>query len=336
MTAAAKDVTLPSPLATAMERLTADFRTFVAGLQKKDPTDKSWMDTARAKCLELSAQLSEIQSRWGDRRHAFAGMMEQTRASLLTAAGELAQNIRETPNAQKLRTLQATMVRRYEDFVAGLKNTPLWTRTDRPKVRSLRVPRVTRSLVHIALGTTAVLLYELLLTKTLALTLLFSFLAVFVGLEISRRFSSRFNDFMVDTLFGLISRPQERYRINSATYYLLAMTLVATVLPKTAACAGVLMLAFGDPLASMAGSRLGRLRLFYDKSLVGSLTFLTVTTSVVFIYFLLFATGYTPLEMLGIASLVALVGTVVELISQHIDDNLTIPLACSLFLVIWF
>jgi dolichol kinase len=228
------------------------------------------------------------------------------------------------------------LVRRYEDFVAQWGAVRESASGGLLRFRSLRLPKTARSVLHVAAGLGGVLLYQFVLSQAQALTILASLLAVFTGLEISRRFSQRFNDFMVYRVFGAISRPQERYRINSASYYLLALTLITWLTPRPAACAAVLVLAFGDPTASWIGNRWGRLRLANDKSLEGSLAFFGISAPVLFAYLLLVMGQMSAMQCLLAAASICAVGTLVELFSHDLDDNFTVPVACALTGLLWF
>lgn len=320
------------PSIDVIQNLAADFRQFVASLQQAKSTDRAWVRTAQERCQELSERFEQLRVSLAARRQSVAEAFGDVRASLSKAAEELA----EKYNRQSMKEMQASLVRRYEDFVAQVRTSRLFSDKTRLRFRSLRLPKATRSIFHAGMGLACVLMYQLLFSQQMALTILGSALALFASLEISRRFSRRWNDFMVYKLFGAISRPQERYKTNSATYYLLAMTLITLLTPREAVCMALLVLGFGDPLASAVGSRWGRIRLTNDKSLIGSLAFFSISLVACFVYLSAVA-GHLPiLNVLGICAAVALVGAVVELFSHRFDDNFTIPVACALTGLIWF
>jgi len=104
---------------------------------------------------------------------------------------------------------------------------------------------------------------------------------------------------------------------------------VVLLTPHTAACAAVLILALADPVASLVGSRWGRTKLFKDKSLQGSLAFFATGFSAAAAYLLLAGPLAWPLALAAAAGMAA-VGTLVELFSDSLDDNFTVPVACAL------
>lgn len=311
-----------------IQNLALEFREFVASLHKPEVGNHSWAQMAQHRCLELSRKFAEVYDSISVRSQAAPGMLNEIQLCLERYSKELAQRY----NRQQIREIQASLVRKYEDFVAQMRQS-FSSQGVRLKFQSLRYPRVARSALHAALGLVCVLLYELLLSKSAALIVLISSLSFFVALEVSRRFSQRFNNFLVYRLFGAISRPQEQYKTNSATYYLLAITICTAFATKEAVCIALLVLAFGDPVASIVGSRWGKYRLFNDKSLVGSLAFWLASTVASALY--LVSVGLPIVHCLAIAGSVAAVGAATELFSGRIDDNFTIPIACTLLCSLW-
>jgi dolichol kinase len=89
------------------------------------------------------------------------------------------------------------------------------------------------------------------------------------------------------------------------------------------AVASLFFLAVGDPVASAVGQRWGRVRIRY-KTLEGSLAFFLFSCAGGAIL------GSTVLS-LGLSAIIAgaLLAALAELLSFHLDDNLTIPLASS-------
>ena len=84
------------------------------------------------------------------------------------------------------------------------------------------------------------------------------------------------------------------------------------------------------------GARWGRIRLYNDKSLLGSAVFFAAGSIVSTIYLALAVAPMSPLRMIAIATSVSLVGTVVELFSDRLDDNFTIPVTCAAMAMLWF
>ena len=180
-------------------------------------------------------------------------------------------------------------------------------------------------------GTICVLLYQFLLDRHLALILMGGFLSVFLTLEITRRFSDSWNEFLVHKVFGIIARPHERTKTNGATYFLVSMFLLVLMFPqKPVVQLAVLVLAFADPAASVFGKLWGRRKLFKDKSFLGTSAFLVVAFAVVLGFLTLAVPAFGFPKALLVATVVAVFATVTELFSIRIDDNLSIPIVSAL------
>lgn len=234
----------------------------------------------------------------------------------------------QTPEAPRLREQHAALARGYEDLLLAARDARLENAEKLNRSRQLKPTNYARNLFHAGMGVFAVSLYHFVLSRAQALWVLGSVLAVFAALELSRRFSSRWNDFLVDKAFGAISRPSERHRLNSSTLYVFALLLITALFPKLAVEAAILILGVADPAASVIGRRFGRRKLFRDKSVAGSLGFWGAG-SLSCAVLLGLATDW-PLWYVGLAALlVSLVGAVTELLSSRVDDNFSIPMMCA-------
>lgn len=338
----------PNPeLAEVLPTIATELRQLAAKLSKPQLSDARWVTAMRDKQRELAEQIAALRARCGDqleqlgaqlktRQTALTETLAQLSADLQRGARELAERASK-PGAAKgaLRELGSTLTRRYEDLVEQVKALEIWKPASETELRALRLPRPVRSLLHVVTGLGVVLLYQV-VSRTTALWILAGFAMTFAGLEISRRFSKRWNDFMVDKVFGLIVRPRERYQTNSATYYLFAMLGIFWFAPHPAVCLALLVLAFGDPAASFIGARWGRVRLYNDKSLLGSAVFFAAGSIASTVYLALAVAPMSPLRMIAIATSVSAVGTVVELFSDRLDDNFTIPVTCAAMAMLWF
>jgi len=94
----------------------------------------------------------------------------------------------------------------------------------------------------------------------------------------------------------------------------LGIFLSYLVFGKESTIVGVLLLAFGDAFAGLVGTLFGKKRV-WGKSLEGSFAFF-------------FSSFLVLLPIIGLrdALIIALVGTLVELLPLKLDDNLTLPL----------
>jgi dolichol kinase len=188
-----------------------------------------------------------------------------------------------------------------------------------------------RTLFHMAMGTLAICLYQFVINLRQAMIILLSLLSITIGLEVTRRIWSRWNHILLTSrVFHPIARPREYHTVNSSTWYLTALCLIAPVFSQPAVSAGVLILAFADPAAAWVGKRYGKRKLHRQKSLVGSLAFVVVAFAVASAFLLGFYPQFTLGQRLGAAALAATAGAVAELFSERIDDNFTVPIAAVL------
>ncbi len=325
-------VAAAEPSIDIIQNLAADFRQFVANLGHPQLGDKAWTQGVQRRCHELSERFDQLR----ETLSSFRQTKESTFNDLRNTLASLAEELAEASSRRKMKEIQSRLVQKYEDFVAQMKTLHFWDTHVQPRFRSLRLPQAKRSIFHVCSGIVGVILYQFIFSRQAILTILFSMLAILLVLEVSRRFSPRFNDFLVYRFFGAIARPQERYQTNSASYYALALTIIVLLTPQEAACLAVLVLAFGDPSASVIGHRFGKIRLANDKSLEGSLGFFAAAWIVSSLYLLLVVATLPWYLSLAAAASVALVGAVIELYSNKLDDNFTVPIACALTGFLWF
>lgn len=156
--------------------------------------------------------------------------------------------------------------------------------------------------------------------------------AAFAGtawtLEALRRVSPHWNDRLM-AFFGPIAHASESRRVNSATWYMTSLVVLAASGATILAVVGVAVLGFADPVAGLVGRRFGRTHLLHGRTLEGTATFFFVG--------LLAAFGAIVLlprpPSFGVAVLSAVAassaGAVAELFSRRIDDNLSVPLSAA-------
>lgn len=240
------------------------------------------------------------------------------------------------PSVKQARQAWTTLSLRYETMLESGRAHRL-----AKKVRQahLKPTNYARSVFHALSGLAGALLYHFLLSRNEAIAILLSIAAVFATLEVSRRLSKRWNDFLVDRAFGLIARPFERHHTNSSSYFLLALTVSVFVFPKEAVETGVLVLAFADPMATLIGKRYGRRKLLRDKSVVGTLAFLATALLVVALFSALAFSAWSLWQLAVFTLAISLVGTATETLTTRLDDNFTIPILCALaawpFVAFW-
>ena len=123
----------------------------------------------------------------------------------------------------------------------------------------------------------------------------------------------------VDWLLEVFERPGAPPGYGAFWFGVGTLLLLIYLSEVNQIAAGIFVLSLGDCFASVIG-RFGRIRLPYNKSktLEGVIAFFIVSSfSVIFI-------GWQGLALAAVASLV-------ESVNFHLDDNLTVPVACVAF-----
>ncbi len=306
---------------------------FVTNLQRPRLADGKWAGVVRQRCQELSRKVAVARASVQEQRQAL-------RLSLDRISGHLhayAQELEENRNIAQLKETYRSLAKGYELLRVELERyRKQYAVQVAYPLRRLKTINYARNVFHMAMGLTGVLMYEYLLTYHQACIVMLSLCTLFVSLEALRRFFPRWNDFMVDKLFGAISRPWERHQVNSSTYYAIGLALVTVFFPKPAAQIALLVLAFGDPMATLAGKAWGRRKLWKEKSCVGSgaFVFASFVATTAFLFLLPNSLGAT--SRIALALSVSLGGALAELFSNRVDDNLTIPLLCAMIAWLWF
>jgi dolichol kinase len=292
-----------------------------------DRCQEKWKNRSEA----LNDQVSQICSLLGEKKCQKEGQIHQSLNQLAKGLQSYSHQIavHSLPLEESLQEDVKTLSQAYEELIFHLQR-----KKNAGVIRRLKPKNYLRNLFHVVMATSGALLYEFVLSFEQAAFILISILSVFFFLEVTRRFSKRWNDFLVDRLFFVIARPGERYRTNSGFYYVLALVLLIFLFPSPAVIMGILILGFGDPAAAIVGKNFGKTKIYCEKSLEGSLGFLLVSFAVGLPYLF----WRTPLGLLD-ATLCALsaafVGALTELVSEKVDDNLTIPLAVGFVVFLW-
>lgn len=216
--------------------------------------------------------------------------------------------------------LKAQLRERY----AGLSTA---LRRERVKVPELRPTNYARSGFHVGAAGVCLGLVVMLTSEQLPWAA-GAFAAWAWTLESLRRVSKRANAAMM-RFFRPIAHEQERDRVNSATWYMTSLVILALTGSPLLCVTGVAVLGVADPLAGLVGRRFGRVRLMNGRTLEGSLTFVVAGMLAARGAMLLVDTPLGAGALWLTAGAAALVGGVVELVSRRIDDNLSIPLAAA-------
>lgn len=209
----------------------------------------------------------------------------------------------------------------YEDLVQALREQAV-------HVPSLRPTNYVRNLFHVLNSVVVIAIIELVPFEYIMWPASCA-LGLVWFLEISRRFSSGWND-KIMALFGPVAHPYENHRVNSGTWFVTALFFLALSGRPALGAIGVAVLGFADPAAALVGRRYGKHPLVNGRTLEGSSAFFVVgVLAVVAVLLTLHPELATGWRIGVVAGGAALVGTLVELFSFRIDDNLSIPLGTA-------
>lgn len=316
--------------------LADDLYDFTSRVQRPRPSDGAWREAVLAQCRDLADRARMARGVLMSRAEAVSPALDRLYDCLTEYAGTLA----DCDNARRLKELAGVMSDQYEDLRRRIRKyrrshrAELGAAAKPVELRPLKPTNYRRNLFHVGMGLFGVLMYELVLTRGWAVGITGVLAATVVLLELLRRIHPRLNSAL--TLpFRQIIRPWERNRPNSASWYSLSVFLAVLVMPQFAAELGVLTLAFADPAATLAGKRWGRLKLYNEKSVVGTLAFLGMAWLVGVVLFLLAGPAMPAWRSVSMLASVALVGTLTELACDRLDDNFAIPLLSAGVAALW-
>jgi dolichol kinase len=120
-------------------------------------------------------------------------------------------------------------------------------------------------------------------------------------------------------------KAHERHSLSGSFFYTSAAFITVLVFERNVAIAALLVLCVSDPLSSLLGRHFGRVRLPFNKSLEGSLTFFASS------FLILTISGFNP----GTSGIVSVVAALTELFTvRPVDDNFSIPLVTAFALTL--
>lgn len=183
-----------------------------------------------------------------------------------------------------------------------------------------------RALVHMLLGLTIAIL-GLFLPRAIGLSILGLVTAVFVSIEFMR-FRNRTVNLWFIRIYRPVVRHEEASRLTGASYLLIGSLLSFLIFSKEIASIAIAFMSVADPMAGIAGRKLGKTRLF-GKSLEGDLACLFFAIITALVYY--FAGVSVPLAAVLAGALAA---TTVEALSLPLNDNLTMPLVSGAIMTI--
>jgi dolichol kinase len=223
-----------------------------------------------------------------------------------------------------------TLLRRVRPAYQGIAGS---LRANAIEVANLRPTNYKRNAVHALAGLGCLLLLQHVFSRTQTIWLTGGWALICWILEALRRRNARLNRGLMWT-FEAIAHPHEHHRVNSATWFSSALLFLALLMPRMASSVALVVLAVADPLAGMVGRRWGRLPLRAGRTLEGTTAFVVAGTLAAFAVLSVYYGQLGWQANLQLAVAAALCGALAELFSWRIDDNLAIPVAVSLSVVL--
>jgi dolichol kinase len=189
-----------------------------------------------------------------------------------------------------------------------------------------RPSNLARSFFHAAAGLAAVAAIALLHDRRWLIAIALPWACFAWTSELLRR-RYRGANLRLMRVLGPIAHPHEWHKVNSATWFVTALLLLATLAPLRSAALGCAVLALGDPAAALVGRRWGRRKIAQNRTLEGALAFVAVGTLVSLA--VVQAVPGAPASPLLLALTAGVVGALTELYSGRVDDNLSIPVVTA-------
>lgn len=323
----------PDPHVEALFRFAADLEALALLAGRPKLRTPRWHEQVRERGAAIAADATTLRAGLPEGFDSLAPALDRVVRSTETYLGELA--IPDTPR-KRLKALAGPLSLGYEELRRELKRFPesgSFLRS--PRLERMKPVNYRRNLFHVAMGLGAAGLYEFFLTRGQAILVLSIVLGIAVSFEISRRFIPAWNRILLRHVFRDVARPWEHRRPNSASWYTLALLIITVLTPKLAAEIGVLVLAFGDPAASVAGRKWGKRKLYRRKSWVGTLAFAGVAALLTGGLALAKGAPLGPLVLVGMALTVAVSAAIAELFSDTVDDNATVPITAACVAALW-
>ena len=112
-------------------------------------------------------------------------------------------------------------------------------------------------------------------------------------------------------------RPRERNNVTGTVFFIAATIIVFSAFDYSIAMLALLLTVFGDLVSALVGIKYGKHKLFKKKTWEGFLAGLAMNLLVGWLFLPEFPLVFIPM---------ALVASFVELITNKLDDNLTVPL----------
>lgn len=177
---------------------------------------------------------------------------------------------------------------------------------------------ILRKTVHLS-GLLIVVIYTLLLnyfSEQLAILVLTALLLILLEVEYIRiEHKPR-----IANMFSGLFRHHEKNQLTGSVFYVISCIIAFAAFDYWIAVVALFMMVFGDLVASIMGKSFGKTKLFKKKTWVGTLSGLAANLVV----------GVLILSETAILIIpMAITATLVEMFTNKLDDNLTVPLSAG-------
>jgi diacylglycerol kinase (CTP) len=187
---------------------------------------------------------------------------------------------------------------------------------------------IARKVWHITTGLVGLLVYKKSgATTDQAAALLFALALAAFSVEFLRLNNEKINQ-VLTFFMKPVMRESERTSVSGLPFYALGVSLALFFFPERIAILATLFLIFADPIASFFGILYGRDKILPNKSLQGTIAAFSVCYIVTIVYGLFYVGPSMNLLVFAIAA--GVIGSISEMCSQFVDDNLCIPVVSGL------
>lgn len=181
---------------------------------------------------------------------------------------------------------------------------------------------------HISTGLLGLIAYKRSgVTADYTATVLLVFAIVAFTFEFLRLRNEKLNQLAM-LLMKPVMRESEKNSVSGMPFYALGVSLALFFFPERIAILAILFLIFADPIASFFGILYGRDKILPNKSLQGTVAAFSVCYIATIAYGLIYIGPSMDLLVFAIAA--GVIGSISEMCSQFIDDNLCIPVVSGL------
>lgn len=130
---------------------------------------------------------------------------------------------------------------------------------------------------------------------------------------------------LVLKVMGAFMRESEKDSLSGLPFYALGVSISLYLFPERLAVLAILFLIFADPISSYFGVMFGKDKITSNKSLQGSCAGFITCYFLSLCYGILYA--QPGIELFLFSVFAGLIGSASELLSEFVDDNLSIPVA---------